>query len=250
MPPEEPVVSAEQPDERAPTVEQSAVHPAAVPAHDAYEPIDEDDWLEEPEELPRRPRRRLLGAGGNPIFLALLGLLLIACGFIGGVLIEKGETPSSSSTAGASGLASRFAALRGGTSSTGAKSAAASGSASSGFARPTAGTVSFLSGNTLYVTTSEGNTVKVTTSPGTTVTKSVKTSVSGIHPGETVTVTGEAGTGGAVSAESISVGSAAGGGLAALFGGSGGSGGGTGSAGRGGAASGGAGGGQALFGGG
>jgi hypothetical protein len=249
MPPEEPVVSAEQPHER-PAVEQTAVHPAAVGAHDAYEPIDEDDWLDEPEELPRRPRRRLLGTGGNPLFLALLALLLIACGFIGGVLVEKGETSSSSSTAGASGLASRFAALRGGASSTGARSAAASGSASSGFARPTAGTVSFLSGNTLYVTTSEGNTVKVTTSPGTTVTKSVKTNVSGIHPGETVTVTGEAGTGGAVSAESISVGSAAGGGLAALFGGAGGSGAGTGSAGHGGAASGGGGGGQALFGGG
>jgi hypothetical protein len=250
MPPEEPVVSAEQPHER-PAVEQTAVNSAAVGAHDAYEPIDEDDWLDEPEELPRRPRRRLLGAGGNPIFLALLGLLLIACGFIGGVLIEKGETSSSSPTgSAASSLASRFRALRGGAAGAGASAAGGSSGSSSGFARPTAGTVSFLSGDTLYVTTSEGNTVKVTTSPGTTVTKSVKTSVSGIHPGETVTVTGEAGTGGAVSAESISVGSAAGGGLAALFGGAGGSGGGTGSAGRGGAASGGAGGGQALFGGG
>jgi hypothetical protein len=249
MPPEEPVVSAEQPDER-PTVEQTAVHPAAVPADDAFEPIDEDDWLDEPEELPRRPRRRLLGAGANPIFLALLGLLLIACGFIGGVLVEKGETSSSSSTgSAASSLASRFRALRGGTSST-STSGSSSSSAASGFARPTAGTVSFLAGHTLYVTTSEGNTVKVTTSPGTTVTKSVKTSVSGIHPGETVTVTGEAGTGGAVSAESITVGSAAGGGLAALFGGSGGSGAGTGGATRGGAGNGGAGGGQALFGGG
>ncbi len=251
MPPEEPVVSAEQPDER-PTVEQTAVHPAAVRAHEAYEPIDEDDWLEEPEELPRRPRRRLLGAGGNPIFLALLGLLLIACGFIGGVLVEKGETSSSSSTgSAASSLASRFRALRGGAAGAGASGAAGGSSGSSaGFARPTAGTVSFLAGDTLYVTTSEGNTVKVTTSPGTTVTKSVKTSVSAIHPGETVTVTGEAGTGGAVSAESISVGSGAGAGLAALFGGSGGSGGGTGGASRGGAGGGGAGGGQALFGGG
>jgi hypothetical protein len=252
MPPEEPVVSAEQPDERAPTVEQSAVHPAAVSAHQTYEPIDEDDWLDEPEQLPRRPRRRLLGAGGDPIFLALLGLLLIACGFIGGVLVEKGETSSSSSAgSAASGLAARFRALRGGAAGAGASGAAGGSSGlSSGFARPTAGTVSFLAGNTLYVTTSEGNTVKVTTSPGTTVTKSVKTNVSGIHPGETVTVTGEAGTGGAVSAESISVGSGAGGGLAALFGGAGGSGAGTGGAGRGGAGSGGASGGQALFGGG
>jgi len=249
MPTEEPVVSAEQPHER-PAVEQTAVHPAAVPAQQAYAPIEEDDWLDEAEDLPRRPRRRLLGAGGNPIFLALLSLLLIACGFIGGVLVEKGETSSSSSTgSAASGLASRFRALRAGASGTGASSTSGgSPSSSSGFARPTAGTVAFLAGSTLYVTTSEGNTVKVKTSPGTTVTKSVKATVNGIHPGETVTVTGEAGSGGAVSAESITVGSSAGGGLAGLFGASGGAGGrgaGTGAAGTGGGA---AGAGQSLFG--
>jgi hypothetical protein len=249
MPPEEPVVSAEQPHERS-AIEETAVQPSAVRAQQAYEPMEEDDWRDEPEELPRRPRRRLLGSGGNPIFLALFGLLLIACGFIGGVLVEKGETSSGASTgSAASSFASRFAGLRGGASSTGAKSAAAGGSSSSGtgFARPTAGTVSFLSGSTLYVTTSEGNTVKVTTSPGTTVSKSVKATVPSIHPGETVTVTGEAGSGGAVSAESITVGSSVGGGLAALFGGSGGSGAASGGASTGAGA---AGGGQALFGGG
>ncbi|MGP0100526.1 MAG: hypothetical protein ACLPUT_02755 [Solirubrobacteraceae bacterium] len=182
------------------------------------EPVvsDQDEWLEEPEELPRRPRRRLLGTGGNPIILALLAVLLIACGFIGGVLVEKGET-SSGSAAGsgsAASLASRFRALRGGTSST-----SASGSAGAGFTRPTAGTVAYIAGSTLYVTNSEGNTVKVTTSAGTSVTKTVTASVKGIHPGETVTITGTTGSGGAVSAESISVGSSAGG-LAALFGGS------------------------------
>jgi hypothetical protein len=248
MPPEEPVVSAEQPHERS-AIEETAVQPSAVRAQQAYEPMEEDDWMDEPEELPRRPRRRLL----RPIPLALFGLLLIACGFIGGVLVEKGETSSSPSTgSAASSLASRFAGLRGGASSTGAKSAAAGGSSSSGtgFARPTAGTVSFLSGRTLYVTTSEGNTVKVTTSPGTTVSKSVKATVPSIHPGETVTVTGEAGSGGAVSAESITVGSSAGGGLAALFGGSGGSGGSGAASGGASSGAGAAGGGQALFGGG
>jgi len=183
---------------------------------------EQDDWLEEPEELPRRPRRRLLGAGGNPVFLALLGVLLIACGFIGGVLVEKGETSSSSSASGSpASLASRFRALRGGASNTGAGSGAAGGSSSSGagFTRPTAGTVAYLAGSTLYVTNSEGNTVKVNTSTGTTVTKTVSSELSGIHPGETVTVTGQTGSNGAVSAESISVGSS-GGGLAALFGGS------------------------------
>jgi hypothetical protein len=202
---------------------------APAPAYErsVYEPVeDQDEWLEEPEELPRRPRRRLLGTGGNPIFLALLGVLLIACGFIGGVLVEKGETSSSSAAGAASSLASRFAALRGGTSSTGARSSGAAAGGFGGFAgaaaggtRPTAGTVAYLAGSTLYVTNAEGNTVKVTTSPGTSVTKTVKSSVAGIHPGETVTVTGTSGSNGALTAESISVGSS-GGGLAALFGGS------------------------------
>ncbi|MGA9285822.1 MAG: hypothetical protein WBV85_10310, partial [Solirubrobacteraceae bacterium] len=63
-----------------------------------------EQWLEESAEpeLPRRPRRRLL----TPIPLALTGVLLIACGFIGGVLVEKGQS-SSSSSSGAAGFASR-----------------------------------------------------------------------------------------------------------------------------------------------
>jgi hypothetical protein len=224
MPNQEPVSSHEQPviDER--DAEETAVHAQQPPAYEpAYEPVDgQDGWLEDSEELPRRPRRRLFGVGANPVFLVLLAVLLIACGFIGGALIEKGESSSSSSTAGAAGLASRFAALRRGGSSTGSSSAATGGSAGSsgGFTRPTAGTVAYLDGSTLYVTNSEGNTVKVTTSAGTSVTKTVKASVPGIRPGETVTITGSTGSNGSVSAESISVGSS-GAGLATLFGGAG-----------------------------
>jgi hypothetical protein len=207
----------------------------------------QQEWLDEPpeSELPPRPRRRLL----TPAPLALMGVLLTACGFIGGVLVEKGESSSSSSAGGASGLASRFAALRAGASGTGARSgtgSAAGGFGSSGaggsFTRPTAGTVAYLDGSTLYVTNVEGNTVKVTTSAGTTVNKTVKSAVKSIHPGETVTVTGETGESGAISAESISVGSS-GGGFASLFGGSGARGGSSGSA------RGGGGGEPALFGG-
>jgi hypothetical protein len=179
-----------------------------------------DELLDEPAELPPRPRQRLLGAGGNPIALALLAVLLIACGFIGGVLIEKGEASASSSPGSASSLASRFAALRGATTGAGARpSAAGAFAGGSGIgARATIGTVAYLSGNTLYVTNAEGNTVKVKTTAGTSVSKTVKASVKGIHPGETVTITGASGSDGALSAESISVGSS-GGGLAALFGG-------------------------------
>ena len=47
-----------------------------------------DDWVEEYEEqLPHRPRRRLM----TPFNLSLLGVLLVAGGFIGGVFVEKGQ---------------------------------------------------------------------------------------------------------------------------------------------------------------
>ncbi len=206
---DEPVSAAVQGDSTPATV------PQARPAEPAYA---SDEWLEESdEELPRRPRRRLL----SPLPLALLGVLLTACGFIGGVLVEKGQN-SSSSSSGASGLASRFAALRGaasgGAAAGGAGPGAASGSAG-GFSRPTAGTVAYLDGSTLYVTNSEGNTVKVITSDATTVSKTVKSAVRDIRPGETVTVRGASGSGGAITAETVTVGSS-GSGLAGLFGGS------------------------------
>jgi hypothetical protein len=172
-------------------------------------------WPEDEQQLPRRPRRRLL----TPASLSLTAVLLLACGFIGGVLVEKGE--SSTTSAGAGSLASRIAALRGaagGVGSTRGSGASSSGAAAGGFSRPTSGQVAYLSGSTLYVTNAEGNTIKVTTSPATAVTKSVKASVKGIHPGETVSVTGATASSGTIAAESISVGST-GGGLAALFGG-------------------------------
>ncbi len=197
-----------------------------------FEPV-EEEWLEDTSEgeLPVRPRRRLLGVGGNPLPLALIGVLLIACGFIGGVLIEKGQSSPSSTGGGASGLASRFAALRGGAGAsaggaaslsrgaTGGSGASLFGGGGSG-AGATVGQVSYVSGHILYVTTSEGNTIKVTTSAGSTVSKTVKSDVKGIHPGETVIVTGSPGANGAVSAETIRVSEAgASGGLGALFGG-------------------------------
>lgn len=241
MPPHEPVVPHEQASPRdsaaggahaAETVVRAAAPTPAADEPPPYAPLDEqDEWLEDPEELPPRPRRRLLGTGANPIFLALLGVLAIACGFIGGVLVEKGQTSSSSAGGATAGLAARFAALRGGSSSTSGRSGAtgATGSAGaagalfgagSGAGRPTAGTVAYLAGDTLYVTNAEGNTVKVKTSAATSVTKTVKGSVAAIHPGETVTITGSSAANGTVNAESISVGSS-GGALAALFGGSG-----------------------------
>lgn len=231
------------------SVEDTTTTDLPATAEEPHVSSADDTWAQEPlEELPPRPRRRLLGTGGNPIFLALLGVLLIACGFIGGVLVEKREIFSNIGPGGA-GLASRIAALRSaaggtgsatGSSSVGGTSGAGSDTSGGGSASPggfaghfgglggaggaTIGEVSYISGNTLYVTNAEGNTVKITTSPASSITKTVKSDLHGIHPGETVVVRGSKGAHGAVTAESISVnaaGAGPGGGIGALFGGGG-----------------------------
>ncbi len=246
-------------DEQQPTVRSREASVTPTGATVSAEPVFErdDGWLDDREELPPRPRRRLL----TPLPLALLAALAIACGFIAGVLVEKGQG-GSSSTGAAGGLASRFAAAgRTGSSSTsgsgsagaGARGAAsgAGGAGASGGA--TVGQVAYVSKGALYVTTLEGNTVKVTAAPGATVTKSVKTTAAAIHPGETVVVTGSAGANGAIAAQSIRAGAAGAGGLtggAGLFGGAGArtSAAGAGGSGASGSTSGGSSGEQALFG--
>jgi hypothetical protein len=209
-----------------------------APAAESHAPLADDEWEQDRDELPPRPRRRLLGVGANPTPIALLGVLLTACGFIGGVLVEKGQTSSPTTSGAAAGLASRFAALRGGAAGGGARGTGGAGAAAAGggFAGrfggagaaggATIGEVAYLSGSTLYVTDAEGNTVKVTTSPASSITKTVKTDIHGINPGDTIVVRGAKSASGAVSAESVSVETAGGGGggLGALLGGGGGAG--------------------------
>ncbi|HST32615.1 MAG TPA: hypothetical protein VLJ80_03740 [Solirubrobacteraceae bacterium] len=181
-----------------------------------YEPDEqESEWLEDESELPRRPRRRLL----TPIPLALLAVLLIACGFIGGVLVQKGQGGTASPGGGASGFPS-LSALKGslpagapaGTSSSGGSGAKGGASTFPGIAGGggvTTGEVAYVRGNTLYVTDSQGNTVKVSAAAGAKVTKTVGTKASSIHPGATVVVLGSKAKNGSISASSISVSSAA-----------------------------------------
>ncbi len=185
-----------------------------------YEPAEqEDEWLDDESELPRRPRRRLL----TPIPLALIAVLLIACGFIGGVLVQKGQGGTASPSGGASGFPAGLAALKGavpgagaggGTSSAGGSGAKGGASAFPGIGGAsgggvTTGEVAYVRGNTLYVTDSQGNTVKVTAAAGSKVTKTVSTKANRIHPGATVVVLGSKAENGSISASSISVSSAA-----------------------------------------
>jgi hypothetical protein len=182
------------------------------PADLGYE---QEDWLAEEDELPPRPRRKLL----SPVPVTLMAVLLVALAFFAGVQVEKGQSSSGSASGLPSGLASlraRLGASAGGSTSglagaagSGASTGAAGGGfpgAAGAFAGLTRGEVSYVSGNTLYVVTGEGNTVKVSAPAGTKVSKTVSTNVHSIHPGDTVTVQGSQ-TGGSVKASSITVGS-------------------------------------------
>lgn len=187
----------------------------------------EEVWLGEPDELPRRPRRKLIGVGGNPISMTLLAVLLLACAFFAGVEVEKGQTSTGAGTglpAGPASLRSRLAA--GATSSSSAPGNSGGGlrggggfpAAGGGFPGAgglagggiTIGEVSFASGDTLYVISGEGNTVKVTAPAGTRVSRTVTTSVHSVHPGDTVIVRGSQNKNGSVSASSITVSSSGG----------------------------------------
>jgi hypothetical protein len=176
-----------------------------------HDPETQEEWLDEPQELPRRPRRKLL----SPIPAVLLVVLLIAGAFFAGDQVQKGQSSSSSS----GGLPAGVVALRG--SGANALKGARTGSSGGGggllgggggfpggggfSGQLTTGEVSYVSGNTLYVTSGEGNTVKVRAPAGTTVSKTVSTSVHSIHPGDTVVVRGSQSGSGGVTASSITV---------------------------------------------
>jgi hypothetical protein len=164
----------------------------------------EEDWYPELEQLPERPRRKLL----TPSIVLLALVLFAACGFIGGVLVQKGQG-STGGGAGASTFASRFGA--GASGASGASGAAGTGGFASRFSGlfgggaggGTSGTVSSISGNTLYVTETSGNTVAVVTTPESKIKKSESVSAGAIHPGDTVVVEGITGSTGTVVASSV-----------------------------------------------
>jgi hypothetical protein len=182
------------------------------------------------DELPRRPRTRLL----TPLTVALMLVLFAACGFVGGVLVQKGQASSSSTVLGAA--ASR-AGLGGDTGASGAAGARAGGfggrfaglfgggAGAGGASTPTIGTVTNINGDKLYVTTTAGTMVEVVTTPESKVTKSESVGRRAIHPGDSVVVSGLAASNGTVTASAVSdsgSSSASGAsGFASLFGGGG-----------------------------
>jgi hypothetical protein len=166
----------------------------------------DEGYYPELDELPPRPRRKLL----TPVSAILLLVLVAAGGFIGGVEVQKGQGSSSGGSL-ASSFASRFGAAAGGATSTAGSTSAGSasrlrglfggGGAAGGGA--TIGTVSSIDGGTLYVSELTGNTVAVVTTPESKITKSESVGAKAIHPGDSVVIEGLAGSKGKITASSV-----------------------------------------------
>jgi hypothetical protein len=198
----------------------TAPHDTLPPEPTAADDAATHGYYPELDELPPRPRTRLL----TPATVLLMLALFAACGFVGGVLVEKHQVSGSSTVLGG-GLASRF----GGAGATGASGA--TGLGGGGFASAfgnsgtrAVGTVADVSGDKLYVTTTTG-TLQVDLPSTAKVTKSESVARNSIHPGDSVVITGITASNGTMTASSIA--DSGTGGITSLFGGSGGAGSGT-----------------------
>jgi hypothetical protein len=126
--------------------------------------------------------------------MLLLAVLIAAGGLWGGAALQRSHGSIATSSA-----ASPFAALRGGGANgiTGLGGTGALGGA-------TTGTVTSVSGSTLYVTNSSGNLVKVTVGTSATVSRNAKSSLGALQVGDTVVVQGSKASNGSVTATSVS----------------------------------------------
>jgi len=165
-----------------------------------YDDAVDDAWTDEdPPELPRRPKRRLV----TPWTLGLAAVLVAALGFIGGVQVQKGEQDDGAASGLPAGLRAAMAGGAGGARGGAPGAGANAGGTADGASAPTMGEVASKDGSTLYVTDSSGATVKVKTNGNSKVTRTAKGKVSGVHPGDTVVITGSTNANGTVTATQI-----------------------------------------------
>ncbi|OLB77244.1 MAG: hypothetical protein AUI14_16725 [Actinobacteria bacterium 13_2_20CM_2_71_6] len=151
----------------------------------------EDDLT---EQLAARAPRRL----ANRTTVVLAGLVLVIGGFVAGAQVEKhfghvgtaNATPTTFPTGGRGGF--------GGGGGGGGGNPAAAGAST---APATTGTVKFVDGTTIYITTADGNVVTVKTDGNTAILQ--PGSVKDLAIGAQVTVQGQAGSDGTVSATRI-----------------------------------------------
>jgi|HubBroStandDraft_1064217.scaffolds.fasta_scaffold304061_1 hypothetical protein len=169
----------------------------SAPDADSGEPpwdmsaADDDEW---PERGPRQGVRMSV-----PTVVGLA--LLIALGGIwGGAALQRSHGTSSGTSTGASALASLFRSRAGaaGFGGTG------TGAGATALAGVTTGTVTEVSGSTLYVTNASGDLVKVTVAPTVTVDRNAASSLGALQVGDTVVVEGAKASDGTVTATSVS----------------------------------------------
>ena len=149
----------------------------------------DDDW-----DMAPPPKRRLHWT------TACLVLAVIAVmAFAGGILAQKHWGKASA--------AGGFAFTRGGSLPAGfpANLGAAAGGAGGFGSAGTRGTVSYVQGTTLYVTTASGSVIKVRVPKGVSVDRTLKAKFSGIRPGESVVIQGSTAGNGTVKATSVTV---------------------------------------------
>lgn len=158
-----------------------------------------DDSAEELGALPPRPRNRLLA----PLPLALIAVLIAACGFLGGVLVQKGSGGGGAAAGLPSGLPSFLSKEGGGGSGSEGSGSLPAGFPGSGSGAAVSGTVSGVDGRTIYVKDSEGSTVAVRVEDGSKINRDSNVGVKKIRPGDSVVVQG-AKHGSTVKASSIS----------------------------------------------
>ncbi len=151
--------------------------------------LDDDPFGDDlSEQLAARAPRRL----ANRATVYLAGAVLLIGGFVAGAQVEKnfGHLPTP-----AGAFPTAFpSGFRGGAGGFG-------GGGNGGGGNATTGTVKFVDGTTVYITTANGDTVVVKTDSNTTVTQ--PGTVKDLSVGAKVTVTGQTGSDGSVTATRI-----------------------------------------------
>jgi hypothetical protein len=181
------------------------------------EPAEDEEWYDPGDELPPRPRRRLL----TPATGVLAAVLLAGAGFIGGVEVQKHQGGSATATGGPGAAAGAGPGGPGGFRGAGAAGGGPPGSAGGGAGAPTVGTVSSAHGGVLYVKDASGTTVRVQTTSTSKIVRTAGSSVRAVHPGDTVVVQGTTAKDGTVKATRVSATAAGAGGPGGGFGGGG-----------------------------
>jgi hypothetical protein len=158
------------------------------------DPLDEDPFSDDLAE-------RLAALAPRPVGRttdALVGLVVLVAGFVGGVLVQKTFGPAPST--GRGNLATNLPA---GGPLGGPGGQADQGDRGDASGSTTTGTVKLVDGTTVYITLSNGEVATVRTSDRATVAVQESVGLSDLEVGQTVSVRGAAGSDGVITATEV-----------------------------------------------